>query len=179
MEATIIQSIEKTYRSERPRLLGFIRSKIDSAEEAEDILHDVFVQAIGHINAAQPIENLLGWLYRITRNRIIDLYRRKSGKKRPNLSIHGENAQISLESILAENRINIEDDFIRGQVVETLLDSLEELPEKQRRVFIWHVIEEKTFRDISEQTGISINTLLARKRYAVQFLQKRINKTWR
>ena len=162
--------LEETFRSERGRLLSFIRSRIQSWEEAEDILQDVFSQAVENLNAAQPVENLLAWLYRVTRNRIIDLYRRRNVRE-PAVSMSDD---LSLENLISDSGIDLEKDFIREQVMEAVLDALGELPENQREVFLLQAVEGRTFREISDQTGVSINTLLSRKRYAQRFLCKRL-----
>jgi RNA polymerase sigma factor (sigma-70 family) len=171
MEAVLVQHLEKVYRSERTSLLGFIRSRTGSLEEAEDLLQDVFFQAIRAASVTEPIENVVGWLYTIARNKIIDRYRRR----RNDLSLQQEREDITLEELLADSGINIEKEFIRRAVMDALIEALEELPPEQRDAFIQQAIEGKTFREISEQSGVPLNTLIARKRYAVQFLRKRLH----
>jgi RNA polymerase sigma factor (sigma-70 family) len=171
MEAVLVQRLEKVYRSERTSLLGFIRSRTGSLEEAEDLLQDVFFQAIRAASVTEPIENVVGWLYTIARNKIIDRYRRR----RNDLSLQQEREDITLEELLADSGINIEKEFIRRAVMDALIEALEELPPEQRDAFIQQAIEGKTFREISEQSGVPLNTLIARKRYAVQFLRKRLH----
>jgi len=166
-----VQRLEKVYRSERTSLLGFIRSRTGSLEEAEDLLQDVFFQAIRAASVTEPIENVVGWLYTIARNKIIDRYRRR----RNDLSLQQEREDITLEELLADSGINIEKEFIRRAVMDALIEALEELPPEQRDAFIQQAIEGKTFREISEQSGVPLNTLIARKRYAVQFLRKRLH----
>jgi len=159
------------YRSERNSLLGFIRSRTGSLEEAEDLLQDVFFQAIRAASVTEPIENVVGWLYTIARNKIIDRYRRRKN----DVSLQQEREDITLEELLADSGINIEKEFIRRAVMDALIEALEELPPEQRDAFIQQAIEGKTFREISEQSGVPLNTLIARKRYAVQFLRKRLH----
>jgi RNA polymerase sigma factor (sigma-70 family) len=171
MEAVLVQRLEKVYRSERNSLLGFIRSRTGSLEEAEDLLQDVFFQAIRAASVTDPIENVVGWLYTIARNKIIDRYRRR----RNDVSLQQEREDITLEELLADSGINIEKEFIRRAVMDALIEALEELPPEQRDAFIQQAIEGKTFREISEQSGVPLNTLIARKRYAVQFLRKRLH----
>ena len=166
-----MQHLEKVYRSERTSLLGFIRSRTGSLEEAEDLLQDVFFQAIRAASVTEPIENVVGWLYTIARNKIIDRYRRR----RNDVSLQQEREDITLEELLADSGINIEKEFIRRAVMDALIEALEELPPEQRDAFIQQAIEGKTFREISEQSGVPLNTLIARKRYAVQFLRKRLH----
>jgi RNA polymerase sigma factor (sigma-70 family) len=171
MEAVLVQRLEKVYRSERNSLLGFIRSRTGSLEEAEDLLQDVFFQAIRAASVTDPIENVVGWLYTIARNKIIDRYR----SRRNTVSLQQEREDVTLEELVADSGINIEKEIIRGAVMDSLIEALEELPPEQRDAFIQQAIEGKTFREISEQSGVPLNTLIARKRYAVQFLRKRLS----
>ena len=166
-----MQRLEKVYRDERSSLLGFIRSRTGSLEEAEDLLQDVFFQAIRAASVTDPIENVVGWLYRIARNKIIDRYRRKKNT----VSLQQEREEVTLEELLADSGIDIEKEMIRRAVMDALIEALDELPAEQRDAFIQQGIEGKTFREISEQSGVPLNTLIARKRYAVQFLRGRLH----
>ena len=166
-----MQRLEKVYRSERTSLLGFIRSRTGDLEEAEDLLQDVFFQAIRAASVTEPIENIAGWLYTIARNKIIDRYRRK----RATVSLQQEREDLTLEELLADSGIDIEKEMIRRAVMDALIEALEELPPEQRDAFVQQAIEGRTFREISEQSGVPLNTLIARKRYAVQFLRKRLH----
>jgi len=166
-----VQRLEKVYRNERSSMLGFIRSRTGSLEEAEDLLQDVFFQAIRAASVTEPIENIVGWLYTIARNKIIDRYRRK----RNTVSLQQEREDVTLEALLSDSGINIEKEVIRRAVMDALIEALEELPPEQRDAFVQQAIEGRTFREISESTGIPLNTLIARKRYAVQFLRKRLH----
>jgi RNA polymerase sigma factor (sigma-70 family) len=171
MEAVLVQRLEKVYRSERNSLLGFIRSRTGDLEEAEDLLQDVFFQALRAASVTEPIENIVGWLYTIARNKIIDRYRRK----RSTVSLQQEREDITLEELLVDSGIDIEKEFIRSAVMDALIEALDELPPEQRDAFIQQAIDGRTFREISEQSGVPLNTLIARKRYAVQFLRKRLH----
>ena len=166
-----MQRLEKVYRSEGKALLGFIRSRTRSEEEAEDLLQDVFFQAIRNASVTEPIENIIGWLYAIARNKIIDHYRRK----RITVSLQQEKEDTTLEELLEDSGIDIEKNLIRTAVMDALTEALEELPKEQRDAFLQQAIEGKTFREISEETGTPLNTLIARKRYAVQFLRERLH----
>jgi RNA polymerase sigma factor (sigma-70 family) len=170
MEAVLVQRLEKVYRDERSSLLGFIRSRTGSLEEAEDLLQDVFFQAIRAASVTDPIENVVGWLYTIARNKIIDRYRRK----KDTVSLQQEHEDVTLEDLLADSGIDIEKEVIRRAVMDALIEALEELPAEQRDAFIQQAIDGRTFREISEQSGVPLNTLIARKRYAVQYLRKRL-----
>jgi RNA polymerase sigma factor (sigma-70 family) len=171
MEAVLVQRLERTYTQERGRLLAFIRSRVPKSEDAEDILQDVFVRAVQNLNATEPIDDLMAWLYTVARNRIVDLYRRRKST----VSIHGKQEDGgSLENLLQDSGIDLERAVIRREVLEALLESLEELPPEQREVFLQQAVEGRTFRELAEKSGTSINTLIARKRYAVQFLRRRL-----
>jgi RNA polymerase sigma factor (sigma-70 family) len=171
MEAVLTGKLERAYKNESKKLLGFIRSKISSIEDAEDILHDVFLSAVNNINITEPIDNLAGWIYTIARNRIIDWYRKKKNRT---VSLHQIKNDISLEEMIQDAGINLEKQMLRKIVMQAIEESLEELPESQREVFFLQAIEGKTFKEISEITKTPVNTLLARKRYAVLFLRDRL-----
>ena len=162
----------KSFEAEQSRLLAFVRSKIRSLEESEDLLQDVFVQALSNLNVLDTVDNLTAWLYTVTKNKIIDWYRKK---KMTTVSIHqpDENGT-RLQDILADDSFSSWDETTRQIVYEAIIDSVDELPKKQKEVFIRQVIDGLTFREIAEETGESINTLIARKRYAIQFLRHRL-----
>ena len=143
------------------RLFSFIRSRVNSEEDAEDILQDVFFQFVGN---ADPVTELSGWLFRVARNKITDNYR----KKRPELI-----DDIEFENELA-NKENPEIIFQREMFWEHLDEVLKELPEEQREVFILHELDGIPFKEIAEITGVPVNTLISRKRYAVLELRKKL-----
>ncbi|MBN1482536.1 sigma-70 family RNA polymerase sigma factor [candidate division KSB1 bacterium] len=160
--------LEKSFQREHAGLLGFVSAKIPMSE-SEDLVQEVYVQALRNLNVLEAVDNLTGWLYTVARNKIIDWYRRKKVPTVP-LDVPDENGT-SLSEILAEE-IPVEwDDETRELVFDAIVAAVDELPEKQRYVFIQNVVEGRTFRDIAEETNESINTLLARKRYALMFLQ--------
>lgn len=166
-------AIEQTVRAERGRLFDFIKRRVRTVEDAEDILQDVFAQLV--INEAGPgqIEQLTSWLFTVARNRIIDWYR----KKRPDsLPASAENPALplNLEDILFDPTENPERIFARSAVWTELASALDELPEDQRWVFVQHELEGRSFKELAEETGDPINTLLSRKRYAVLHLRERL-----
>lgn len=163
--------LEQTYRNERRRLLAFIRSRIPDPIQAEDLLQDVFLGALRTLNAAEPIDNLLAWLYRAARNRIVDLYRRRRSTR--SLDEQDEEGT-TLHDLIAASGISAEDELSRAAIMEALEEALEELPAAQREVFVAQALEGRSFRQLAEQSGLSINTLLARKRYAVLALRRRL-----
>ena len=141
-------------------------------EESEDLLQDVYFQALSSLNVLDAVDNLTGWLYTVTKNKIIDWYRKK---RLPTVSIEEslENG-FSLPDFLTEEIPDSLDDETCELVIQAIMDAIDELPDKQRYVFIQQVVEGKTFREMAQETGEPLNTLIARKRYAVQFLQGRL-----
>ena len=165
------ERIDRAFREEGDRLLRFIRRRVAEPEAAEDILQDIFVQALRNLNALQVVDNLLAWLYTTARNRIIDWYRR--GRRRA-VPLEGREAEASLAELAAGSGLPLEREQVRGLVADALLEALAELPAAQREVFLLQAVEGRTFREISEATGVPLNTLLARKRYAVLALRERL-----
>ena len=170
------EKIGAVYNDERKRLLGYIRNRIPDRVEAEDILQDVFYQLTVGFRDIRRIENLTAWLYRVADNRITDLFR----KKKPVSINYTENAKdgddgpLTLEEILPSLGTTHEDDEIREMIWEAIDETLSELPEEQSNVFVANEFEDMSFKEISEKTGIGVNTLISRKRYAVLALRGRL-----
>jgi RNA polymerase sigma factor (sigma-70 family) len=162
-------AIAEIYRSEHQRMLAFLAKKVTSREEAEDILQEVFAKAVEAPNVLSGVENLLAWLYTVARNRVIDRYR-KRGRRPRDVSFD----ETTIDDLLHDAGVSLEDSFVRGLAAEAIEDSIAELPPEQRWVFCAQAIEGRTFRELAEETGLSINTLSARKRYAVFFLKRRL-----
>jgi len=160
---------------ERPRLRNWIRRRLADPSEVEDVLQDVFFELVQVDRLLSPIEDVGAWLYRVARNRITDLFR----KKRPEaladqvITTHTGEA-LALEDLLPSPEAGPEASYARGILIEELADSIEALPAEQREVFLAHEIEGLSFREISALTGTSVNTLLARKRYAALQLRRRL-----
>ena len=173
--------IISAYKEEHSRLLGYIRKRIPGHIEAEDILQDVFYQLTVGFNDLRRIENLTAWLYRVADNRIIDLFRKK---KHETVSYsdnvrEGEDGPLTLEEILPSDGTMPYDEELKEMIRETIERTLSALPEEQRRIFIENEFEEKSFREISEKTGVGINTLISRKRYAVLELRKNLDELYK
>lgn len=167
-----MQKYNKQLTAERDNLLSFIRSKIRSLDDSEDMLQDVYIKALDSLNVMGPVDNLTGWLYTIAKNKVIDWYRKK---RLQTVSLDEPiDEGLALKDILADDMDERWDDRTREAVYNALLQAISELPEKQRFVFIQNVIEERTFRELAKETGTCINTLMARKRYAVTFLRGRL-----
>jgi RNA polymerase sigma factor (sigma-70 family) len=175
------EKIGVVYNDERKRLLGYIRRRISDQVEAEDILQDVFYQLTVGFRDIRKIENLTAWLYRVADNRITDLFR----KKRPISISYSENSKndddgpLSLQEILPSLGSKPEDDELKEMIWETIEETLSELPEEQRNVFVASEFEDMSFKEISERTGTGINTLISRKRYAVLALRERLNELYK
>jgi RNA polymerase sigma factor (sigma-70 family) len=177
----VMQEIKQnTFLKEKDKLLGFIRSRVATVEEAEDILQDVFYQFIEGFNSIQSLDRVTSWLYSVARNKIIDRYRRDASRPQRTdfevLSGKDEDAPLTLQEILPDLDNSPESILLREAIWEQITEALAELPAEQREIFILNEIEEKSFREISEQTGTSINTLLSRKRYAIMALRKSLQK---
>lgn len=177
-----MQIKEETFLREKERLLSFIRNRVSSTEEAEDILQDVFYQFVAGFNTIESLDRVTSWLFSVARNKIIDRYRRESSRpQRADLGRQtgsDDDSPITLQEILPDLGNTPEDTYFRDLIWDTIMEALDELPEDQRTIFIQNEIEERGFREISEETGISINTLLSRKRYAIIALRKRLQKLY-
>jgi RNA polymerase sigma factor (sigma-70 family) len=174
----VMQTKEQTFLKEKDRLLSFIRNRVSSTEEAEDILQDVFYQFVAGFDSIESLDRVTSWLFSVARNKIIDRYRRDSARpQRADLGTHAgsdDDTPITLQEILPDLGNTPEDSYIREMIWDAVMDALEELPEDQKTIFIQNEMEERSFREIAEETGVSINTLLSRKRYAILALRKRL-----
>ena len=169
-------AIEKTVLRERSRLLNFIRKRVANDEEAEDILQDVFFQFVEAYRAIESIERVTSWLFTVARNKITDRYRKKKPEPlRRNIAQRDpDEEKLMLEDILPDVTHDQDDELMRAVIMNAVDEALEELPEAQRQVFVWHEFEDKSFKEISALTGDSVNTLLSRKRYAILHLRERL-----
>lgn len=165
--------IAEVVRRDEPRLRSFIRRRISDIADAEDVLQDVFSELVSMYRMMRPAEETTAWLFRVARNRITDLFRRR---KLSSLSdpAGDENDARTLEDLLPSPDAGPDAEFARSVLMEALEDALDELPETQRHVFVAHELLGKSFKEISEETGVGVNTLLSRKRYAVLHLRERL-----
>jgi RNA polymerase sigma factor (sigma-70 family) len=177
-----MQLKEQTFLKEKDRLLSFIRNRVSSIEEAEDILQDVFYQFVAGFESIESLDRVTSWLFSVARNKIIDRYRRDASRpQRTNLGFAAgtdEDAPITLQDILPDLGNTPEDSLLRDVIWDAIMEALDELPAEQREIFIQNEMEEKSFREISELSGISINTLLSRKRYAILALRKKLQRLY-
>jgi RNA polymerase sigma factor (sigma-70 family) len=158
---------------DEPRLRSFIRKRVLDVGDAEDVLQDVFYELTETYRMMKPVEQVTAWLYRVTRNRITDLFRRKKASSL-NEPIDGEDGMAELEDLLPSPDAGPDALYARNLLLDSLDEALDELPENQRDVFVAHELMGKSFKELAEETGESVNTLLSRKRYAVLHLRERL-----
>jgi RNA polymerase sigma factor (sigma-70 family) len=161
-------------------LLSFIRRRVKTDADAEDILQDVWYQFSAMINS-EPVEQTGAWLYRVATNKITDKYRKKSETLLGDLFFGGESDEeedSGYQEILMTEPNNPETEYLRSLFWEQLLRALDELPDEQKQVFIWHELDDIPFRQIAELTGINEQTLVSRKRYAVLHLRQRLRQLY-
>jgi len=167
--------ISEIVAEQRARLGNFIRRRVPDPLDAEDVLQDVFYKLVEANRLLMPIEHVTGWLFRVARNRITDLFRKKKPQSLADATIEGESGEpLQLEDLLPSPEAGPEAVYARNMLLDELELALEELPEEQREVFVGHELEGRSFKEMAEQTGMSVNTLLSRKRYAVLHLRKRL-----
>jgi RNA polymerase sigma factor (sigma-70 family) len=169
------QQISEVVRREQSRLRNFIRRRVPDASEAEDILQDVFYELVEANRLLMPIDHVTGWLYRVARNRIVDLFRKKKPESFGDLALEDEEGErLQIEEMLPAPDAGPEALYVRNVLLEELEFALEELPAEQREVFVAHEFEGLSFKELAAASGVSVNTLLSRKRYAVLYLRKRL-----
>lgn len=167
------RTIQNAVQNYGQRLFRFIRDRVRTNSDAEDILQDVWYQ-LSNVVDLEGIEQVSNWLFRVARNRVTDSYRKKKPDLLEDYAYENEEGDISFREILLADDQTPETEALREAFWEALFDALDELPEHQKNVFVWNELEDKTFQQISDETGINIKTLISRKRYAVQHLRKRL-----
>jgi RNA polymerase sigma factor (sigma-70 family) len=174
------QRISEAVVREQSRLRNFIRRRVADSGDAEDILQEVFYEFVETYRMMKPVEHVTGWLYRVARNRITDLFRKKSRESARNEPVsasqnHGERGEeLLLEELLPSPDAGPDAAYARSVLLEEIDEALDELPLEQREVFVAHELMGYTFKEISAQTGVSVNTLLSRKHYAVLHLREQL-----
>jgi RNA polymerase sigma factor (sigma-70 family) len=167
------QFIADALQRDEPRLRSFIRKRVLDTGDAEDVLQDVFYELIATYRLMKPAEQVTAWLFRVARNRITDLFRKRKSISLSD-TVGPDEDSLSLEDLLPSADAGPDAIYARNLLLDALDDALDELPTAQRDIFIAHEVEGQSFKEISEQTGVSINTLLSRKRYAILHLRKRL-----
>jgi len=169
------QRISEVVKREQSRLRNFIRRRVPNPRDAEDILQDVFYELVEVNRLLMPIDHVTGWLFRVARNRITDLFRKKKPESFSETAGADEDDELlRLEDLLPSPDAGPEALYARSVLLDDLEMAVDELPEEQREVFVAHELEGRSFRGMAAETGVSVNTLLSRKRYAVLHLRKRL-----
>src|SRR5436309_2727970 len=173
------RQISEAVEQQRPRLRSFISRRVADPSDVEDILQEVFFELVEAYRLMKPVKTASAWLFRVARNRIIDQFRKKKPVLLADLNVESEEGEmLALEEFLPSSDAGPEAAYARAVLIEELENALEELPEQQRRVFIEHEIEGRTFKELAAETGVSVNTLLSRKRYAVLYLRQRLQSVY-
>jgi RNA polymerase sigma factor (sigma-70 family) len=172
------QRISEVVKREQSRLRNFIRRRVADPLDAEDILQDVFYELVEANRLLMPIEHVTGWLFRVARNRIVDLFRKKKPESFSDSAVtpndDADEELPAFEDLLPSPDAGPEALYARSVLLHELELALDELPEQQRKVFVAHELEGRSFKEIAAETGVSVNTLLSRKRYAVLHLRERL-----
>ena len=169
------QQISEAIQREKPRLRNFIRKRVADQSDAEDILPEVFYEFVEAYRMMKPVEQVTAWLFRVARNRITDLFRSKKREASSEPAVKIEDGEeLQWEDLLPSPEAGPEAAYARSVLLEEVDAAMDELPEEQREVFVAHEFLGYSFKDLAEQTGVSVNTLLSRKRYAVLHLRERL-----
>jgi RNA polymerase sigma factor (sigma-70 family) len=160
---------------EQSRLRNFVRRRVRDPRDVEDILQDVFYELVEANRLLMPIEHVTGWLFRVARNRITDLFRKKRPENFSDTAVADEDGELlQLEDLLPSPDAGPEAVYVRNVLLDELESAVGELPEEQREVFVAHELEGRSFKEMAAETGVSVSTLLSRKRYAVRRLRERL-----
>jgi RNA polymerase sigma factor (sigma-70 family) len=169
------QRIADVITRERSRLLNFIRRRVPDPLDAEDILQDVYFRLVEANRLLMPIDHITGWLFRVARNRITDLFRRKTPERFGDVFSADEDDELmQVEDLLPSPDAGPDALYARHVLLDELTLAVDELPRDQRAVFVAHELEGRSFKEIAAETGVSVNTLLSRKHYAILHLRKRL-----
>jgi RNA polymerase sigma factor (sigma-70 family) len=173
------QRISEVVRREQARLRNFIRGRVPDPRDAEDVLQDVFYELVEANRLLMPIEHVTGWLFRVARNRITDLFRKKRPESLGDIAVPDEEGErLQLEDLLPSPEAGPEALYARSVLLDDLELAFEELKPEQREVFVAHELEGRSFKAMAAETGVSVNTLLSRKRYAVLHLRERLQRVY-
>lgn len=177
MTSTVEQDrqISEVIAEEQSRLRSFIRRRVPNQADAEDLLQEVFFELVQARRLLQPIDYVTGWLFRVARNRITDFFRKKKPEPFTDAAMENEEGELlEIEELLPSPDAGPEALYIRSALLDELKAALADLPSEQREVFLAHELEGRSFKDLAAETGVSVNTLLARKRYAVLHLRAKL-----
>jgi RNA polymerase sigma factor (sigma-70 family) len=169
------RQISEIIAEERSRLRNFIRRRVPDPADAEDIVQEVFYELVEANRLLMPIEHVTGWLFRVARNRITDLFRKKKPEGFSDRAVEGEDGELlKIEDLLPSPDAGPEALYVRRVLLDELEFAVDELPDEQREVFVAHELEGRSFKELAAESGVSVNTLLSRKRYAVLHLRERL-----
>ena len=169
------RQISEVITEERSRLRNFIRKRVRNEADAEDLLQEVFYELVEANRLLMPIEHVTAWLFRVARNRITDLFRKKKAETFSDAAVEDEGGELlQIEDLLPSPDAGPEALYVRHVLLEELEFALAELPDEQREVFIAHELEGRSFKELSAESGVRVNTLLSRKHYAVLHLRERL-----
>src|SRR4249919_3281690 len=169
------RQISEIIAEERSRLGNFIRRRVPDPSDVEDILQEVFYELVEANRLLMPIDHVTGWLFRVARNRITDLFRKKKPEAFSDAALEDQDGELlQIDDLLPSPDAGPEALYIRNALLDELETALDELPDEQREVFIAHELEGRSFKELAAETGVSVNTLLSRKRYAVLHLRGRL-----
>lgn len=175
------QRIADAVQKEESRLRGFIRKRVPDPRDVDDILQEVFTELVEANRLLMPIDHVAGWMFRVARNRIIDLFRRRRPEALDDAGFEGDDEggeRLGIEDLLPSPDDGPDALYERAALLDELESAVADLPEDQRAVFVAHEIEERSFKDMAKEQGVSVNTLLSRKRYAVLRLRERLRGAW-
>jgi RNA polymerase sigma factor (sigma-70 family) len=169
------RQISEIIEEERSRLRNFIRRRVPDPSDAEDIVQEVFYELVEANRLLMPIEHVTGWLFRVARNRITDLFRKKKPETFSDAAVMDEDGEaLRIEDLLPSPDAGPEALYFRNVLLDELELAIDELPEEQREVFVAHELEGRSFKEMAAETGVKVNTLLSRKRHAVLHLRERL-----
>jgi len=169
------RQISEVMAKERPRLRNFIRRRVPNEADVEELLQEVFYELVEAHRLLMPIDLVTGWLFRVARNRITDLFRKKKPENFTDAAAENQDGDLlEIEELLPSPDAGPEALYFRGLLLDELELALSELPAEQREVFVAHELEGRSFKELSEESGVNVNTLLSRKRYAVLHLRRRL-----
>ncbi len=169
------RQISRVFATEGSRLRNFIRRRVPDPADAEDIVQEVFSELVEANRLLMPIDHVTGWLFRVARNRITDLFRKKRPERFSDVAVESEEGEmLRFEDLLPSPDAGPDALYVRRVLLEELEQAIAELPPEQREVFLAHEVEGRSFKELSAATGVNVNTLLARKRYAVLHLRERL-----
>jgi RNA polymerase sigma factor (sigma-70 family) len=169
------RQIAEVIAGESSRLRNFIRKRVPNESDVEDLLQEVFYELVAANRLLMPIDYVTGWLFRVARNRITDLFRKKKAETFSDAAVEDEDGELMpIEDLLPSPDAGPEALYVRNVLLDELESALDELPDEQREVFVAHELEGRSFKELSAESGVNVNTLLSRKRYAVLHLRERL-----